>query len=61
MNPNLLFPIGIFLGLGLLGMAGATKPLQQVQLWLDQHDSPHTAAASFGCSCSNTGEANSFV
>lgn len=46
MNPNLLFPIGIFLGLGLLGMAGATKPLQQVQLWLDQHDSPHTAAAS---------------
>ena len=46
MNPNLLLPIGLFLGLGLLGMAGATKPLQQVQLWLDQQDSPHTAAAS---------------
>ncbi|TFY94232.1 DUF3829 domain-containing protein [Pseudomonas nabeulensis] len=46
MNPKWLFPIGLLLGLGLLGMAGATKPLQRVQLWLDQRDSPHTAAAS---------------
>ena len=36
MNPKWLLPIGLVLGLGLLGVAGATKPLQRVQLWLDQ-------------------------
>ena len=30
MNPKLLLPIGLVLGLGLLGVAGATKPLQRV-------------------------------
>lgn len=46
MNPKWLLPISLVLGVGLLGVAGATKPLQRVQLWLDQHDSPHTATAS---------------
>jgi hypothetical protein len=46
MNPKWLFPIGLALALGLLGVAGAARPLQKVQLWLDQRDSPHTAAAS---------------
>lgn len=46
MNPKWVLPIGLILGLGLLGVAGATKPFQRVQLWLDQRDSPHTAAAS---------------
>lgn len=46
MNPKWLVPICLVLGLTLLGLAGATKPLQRVQLWLDQRDSPHTAAAS---------------
>ncbi|TFY87563.1 DUF3829 domain-containing protein [Pseudomonas kairouanensis] len=46
MNPKWLLPISLVLGLGLLGVAGATKPLQRVQLWLDQRDSPHTATAS---------------
>jgi len=46
MNPKWLLPIGLVLGLGLLGVAGATKPLQRVQLWLDQRDSPYTATAS---------------
>ena len=46
MNPKLLLPISLVLGLGLLGVAGATKPLQRVQLWLDQRDGPHTATAS---------------
>lgn len=46
MNPKWLFPISLVLGLVLLGVAGATKPLQRVQLWLDQRDSPHTATAS---------------
>jgi hypothetical protein len=46
MNPKWLVPIGLVLGLGLLGVAGATKPLQYAQLWLDQRDSPYTAAAS---------------
>ncbi|WLH66203.1 DUF3829 domain-containing protein [Pseudomonas sp. FP2309] len=46
MNPKWLLPISLALGLGLLGVAGATKPLQKVQLWLDQRDSPFTAKAS---------------
>ncbi|MCS4246066.1 YiiG family protein [Pseudomonas sp. BIGb0164] len=46
MNPKWLLPIGLILGLALLGLAGATKPLQRIQFWLDQRDSPHTAAAS---------------
>ncbi|MGR3885482.1 DUF3829 domain-containing protein [Pseudomonas sp. 1152_12] len=46
MNPKWLLPIGLLLGLGLLGVAGATKPLQHVQLWLDQRDGPYTATAS---------------
>ena len=46
MNPKWLLPISLVLGLGLLGVAGATKPLQRVQLWLDQRDGPHTATAS---------------
>ncbi len=46
MNPKWLLPIGLVLGLGLLGAAGATKPLQYAQLWLDQRDSPATATAS---------------
>ena len=46
MNPKWILPIGLLLGLGLLGVAGATKPLQHVQLWLDQRDSPYTATAS---------------
>lgn len=46
MNPKWLVPIGVVLGLGLLGVAGATKPLQYAQLWLDQRDSPSTATAS---------------
>ena len=46
MNPKWVLPISLVLGLGLLGVAGATKPLQRVQLWLDQRDSPHTANAS---------------
>lgn len=46
MNPRWLVPISLTLGLGLLGLAGATKPLHRVELWLDQRDSPQTAAAS---------------
>lgn len=46
MNPKWVLPIGLILVLGLFGVAGATKPLQQIQFWLDQRDSPHTAAAS---------------
>lgn len=46
MNPKWLLPISLALGLGLLGVAGASRPLQKVQLWLDQRDSPHTARAS---------------
>lgn len=46
MNPKWLLPIGLIVGVGLLGVAGATRPLQYVQLWLDQRDSPYTAAAS---------------
>ncbi|QHF45013.1 hypothetical protein PspS35_14940 [Pseudomonas sp. S35] len=46
MNPKWLLPISMALGLGLLGVAGAARPLQKMQLWLDQRDSPHTAAAS---------------
>lgn len=46
MNPKWLVPISLVLGLGLLGVAGATKPLQYAQLWLDQRDSPSTATAS---------------
>ena len=46
MNPKWLLPISIALGLGLLGVASATRPLQKVQLWLDQRDSPYTARAS---------------
>ncbi|MGC5698607.1 DUF3829 domain-containing protein [Pseudomonas sp. NFXW11] len=46
MNPNWLLPIGITLGLTLIGLAGASKPLGQLDLWLDQQDSPLTAQAN---------------
>lgn len=46
MNPKWLIPIALTLGLGLLGLAGASKQVAQVQLWLDKLDSPETAKAS---------------
>lgn len=46
MNPQWLVPIALTLGLGLLGLAGASKQVAQVQLWLDKRDGPETATAS---------------
>jgi len=46
MNPKWLVPIGLTLGLGLIGLAGASKQVAQVQLWLDKRDGPETAKAS---------------
>lgn len=46
MNPKWLVPIALTLGLGLLGLAGASKQVAQVQLWLDKRDGPETAKAS---------------
>jgi len=46
MNPKWLIPIALTLGLGLLGLAGASKQVVQVQLWLDKRDGPETAKAS---------------
>jgi len=46
MNPKWLIPIALTLGLGLLGLAGASKQVAQVQLWLDKRDGPETAKAS---------------
>ncbi|MFJ3152601.1 DUF3829 domain-containing protein [Pseudomonas protegens] len=46
MNPNWLLPIGLVLGLTLVGLAGASKPLGRLDLWLDHQDSPSTAQAN---------------
>ena len=46
MNPKWLVPIALTLGLGLLGLAGASKQVAQVQLWLDKRHGPETAKAS---------------
>ncbi|WP_122436760.1 DUF3829 domain-containing protein [Pseudomonas viridiflava] len=46
MNPKWLIPIAVTLGLGLVALAGASRQVAQVQLWLDQRDGPETAKAS---------------
>lgn len=46
MKPNWLLPIGLGLGLTLVGLAGASKPLVRLDLWLDRLDSPATAQAN---------------
>lgn len=46
MNPALLLPIGLAFMLMLVGLAGAGKHTQVLELWLDRLDGPQTAAAS---------------
>ncbi|KTC41015.1 hypothetical protein AO265_01815 [Pseudomonas sp. ABAC61] len=46
MNPNWLLPIGLGLMLTLFGLAGSSKQLGQLDLWLDSRDSPYTARAN---------------
>ncbi|MBV6822938.1 DUF3829 domain-containing protein [Pseudomonas sp. PD9R] len=46
MNPNFLFPVGLVLGLVLMGLTGASKPFARIDLWLDNHDAPVTAQAN---------------
>lgn len=46
MNPKWLFPLALFLGLMLMGLAGASKPIARIDLWLDNHDAPVNAQAN---------------
>ncbi|MGY2291002.1 DUF3829 domain-containing protein [Pseudomonas sp. SDO528_S397] len=46
MSPKWLLPIGLVLALGLMGLAGAAKPIDQLQLWWDKRDGPETASAN---------------
>ncbi|MHC8309092.1 DUF3829 domain-containing protein [Pseudomonas sp. GT1P32] len=46
MNPKWLLPVALFLGLMLMGLAGASKPVARIDLWLDKYDAPITAQAN---------------
>ena len=46
MIPNWLLPVGLVLMLTLMGLAGASKPIARVDLWLDHREAPLTAQAN---------------
>ncbi|MEO3723363.1 DUF3829 domain-containing protein [Pseudomonas syringae] len=46
MNAKMLFPFGLVIALVVMGLTGATRPLLQIDLWLDELDAPITAQAN---------------
>ncbi|SDP08199.1 Protein of unknown function [Pseudomonas arsenicoxydans] len=46
MNPKWLFPIATVVMFILMGLAGSSKFVARIDLWLDKHDAPLTAQAN---------------
>lgn len=46
MNPKWLFPVATLVMLILMGLAGSSKFVARIDLWLDRHDAPLTAQAN---------------